>query len=122
MLQLQPAVTQPDGSVLPPTTHLTITPVTESVLPELVPALVEAADAVRGEPHVDALRAAEPLPPLDGALDSETAWALLQGFGIGGDAAGCPDRLAPLLAIIEALPAPVAERLLTELLARLVEP
>ena len=33
-----------------------------------------------------------------------------------------PDRLAPLLAVIQALPAPVAERLLTELLGRLVEP
>jgi glutamate/tyrosine decarboxylase-like PLP-dependent enzyme len=121
VLQLQPSVTQPDGSVLPPTTHLTITPVTESVLPELVPALVAAADAVRGMPHVDATELLGALPPLEGELDSETAWALLQGFGIGG-AGGLPDRLAPLLAVIEALPAPVAERLLTELLARLVEP
>ncbi len=122
VLQLQPSVTQPDGSVLPSTTHLTITPVTESVLPDLVPALVAAADAVRGEPHVDPSEALSLLPPLDGALDSATAWGLLQGFGIGGDGGGLPDRLAPLLAVIEALPAPVSERLLTELLARLVEP
>ncbi len=122
VLQLQPSVTQPDGSVLPSTTHLTITPVTESVLPELVPALVAAADAVRGEPHVDPDELLSALPPLDGGLDSDTAWALLQGFGIGGDGGGLPDRLAPLLAVIEALPAPIAERLLTELLARLVEP
>lgn len=122
VLQLQPSVAQPDGSVLPPTTHLTITPVTESVLPELVPALVAAADAVRGEPHVDASELLSGLPPLDGVLDSETAWALLQGFGIGADGGGLPDQLAPLLAVIEALPAPIAERLLTELLARLVEP
>jgi sphinganine-1-phosphate aldolase len=122
VLQLQPSVTQSDGSVLPPTTHLTITPVTESVLPELVPALVAAADAVRGEPHFDPGELLSLLPPLDGALDSETAWALLQGFGIGGDGGGLPEQLAPLLAVIEALPAPIAERLLTELLARLVEP
>jgi sphinganine-1-phosphate aldolase len=122
VLQLQPSVTQSDGSVLPPTTHLTITPVTEGVLPELVPALVAAADAVRGEPHVDAAPLLAALPPLEGGLDAETAWALLQGFGIGGATGGLPDQLAPLLAIIEALPAPIAERLLTELLARLVEP
>ena len=67
VLQLQPSVTQPDGSVLPSTTHLTITPVTESVLPDLVPALVAAADAVRGEPHVDPSEALSLLPPLDGA-------------------------------------------------------
>ena len=50
-----------------------------------------------------------------------TAAAILQGFGIGAGGA-LPDALAPLLAIIEATPAPLAERLLTELLARLVEP
>jgi sphinganine-1-phosphate aldolase len=122
VLQLQPSVTQSDGSVLPPTTHLTITPVTEGVLPDLVPAMVAAADAVRGEPHVDAAPLLAALPPLDADLDSETAWALLQGFGIGGDGGGLPAQLAPLLALIEMLPPPIAERLLTELLARLVEP
>ncbi|CAN5596597.1 aminotransferase class V-fold PLP-dependent enzyme [soil metagenome] len=127
VLQLQPGVTQPDGSVLPPTTHLTITPVTESGLGELVPALVAAADAVRGEPHVDPTPLLAALPPLDGPIDSDTAWALLQGFGIGVSTgstteSALPDRLAPLLALIEVLPAPLAERLLIELLARLVEP
>jgi glutamate/tyrosine decarboxylase-like PLP-dependent enzyme len=122
VLQLQPSMTQSDGSVLPPTTHLTITPVTESVLPDLVPALVAAADAVRGEPHVDPSELLSALPALDGGLDSATAWALLQGFGIGGADAGLPEQLAPLLAVIEMLPPPIAERLLIELLARLVEP
>lgn len=125
VLQLQPALVQTGGDALPPTTHLTITPVTERMLPELLPALATAADAVRGQPHVD------PRPLLAGipqqalstleTLDSDTAWALLQGFGIGAGGA-LPDRMAPLLALIEGLPAPVAERLLTELLARLVEP
>jgi len=114
-------MTQSDGSVLPPTTHLTVTPVTESVLGELVPALEAAAAAVRGEPHVDATPLLAALPPLDSPLDSEGAWALLQGFGVGGEG-GLPPRLAPLLAVIEALPAPIAERLLVELLGRLVEP
>jgi sphinganine-1-phosphate aldolase len=123
VLQLQPALAQPDGSELPATTHLTITPVTERTLPELLPALAAAADAVRGTPHVDArpLLGDLPLEAL-GMLDSETAWALLQGLGIGAGDSPLPDRMAPLLALMETLPAPVAERLLIELLARLVEP
>lgn len=117
VLQLQPGV-----AGMPATTHLTITPVTEAALPELLPALVAAADAVRGEPHVDPSAALAGLPPLETGLDSDTAWALLQGFGIGGAGGALPDRLAPLLALIEVLPPPLAERLLTELLARVVEP
>lgn len=121
VLQLQPALTQPDGSQLPPTTHLTITPVTERVLAELTAALVAGADAVRGVPHVDAAPLLAGLPALGPTLDADTAWALLSGFGIGGGAE-LPDAQAPLVALIEALPAPVAERLLIELLGRLVEP
>ncbi len=116
VLQLQPA-----SGDIPPTTHLTMTPVTESVLPELLGALRAGADAVRGVPHVDAAPLLASLPPLDGALDSDTAAAILQGFGIGAGGA-LPSALAPLLAIIEVTPPPLAERLLTELLARLVEP
>lgn len=131
ILQLQPSLAQADGTVLPPTTHLTITPVTEGTLPELLPALAAAAEAVRGVPHVDPTPLLGGLPALDGLLDgsidADTAWALLQGFGIGSAQAGAasgglPEQLAPLLALIEVLPAPLAERLLTELLARLVEP
>ena len=116
VLQLQPA-----AAGIPATTHLTITPVTERVLPELLAALAEGADAVRGIPHVDAVPLLGSLPPLTGPLDSDTAAAILLGFGIGGGDA-LPGQLAPLLAIIEATPPPLAERLLTELLARLVEP
>ena len=47
ILQTQPGLVQADGSHLPHTTHLTVTPVTASVLDELQPALVRAADAVR---------------------------------------------------------------------------
>lgn len=126
VLQPQPGSTQADGSRLPATTHLTVTPVTATVLAQLTAALVAAADDVRGEPAADARPLLAGLPPLDGPLDSATAAATLQGFGIGGGDTGSsgalPDRMAPLLALIEALPAPVAERLLVELLARLVEP
>jgi sphinganine-1-phosphate aldolase len=71
------------------------------------------------------------LPPLDddsGPLTAEEALELLQGLGIGGGAgadpggAALPEQMAPLLALIEALPSPVTEQLLVELLARLVEP
>ena len=135
-LQLQPGLTQADGSRLPHTAHLTVTPVTEAVLPELSVALVAAADAVRGQPRVDGDAIlgslAETLPggadALAGAsagLDSDTAAGLLGAFGLlgGPDAAGAlPERLAPVLALVEALPAPLTERLLIELLARVVEP
>jgi hypothetical protein len=53
VVQLQPASLQPDGSMLPSTAHLTITPVTEQVAEELVVAAAAAADAVRGLPHHD---------------------------------------------------------------------
>jgi sphinganine-1-phosphate aldolase len=114
-------VLQPASSGIPSTTHLTITPVTESVLPDLLGVLTTAADAERGIPHVDPTAALSQLPPLTGPLDSDTAAAILAGFGIGAGGA-LPDTLAPLLAIIEATLPPLAERLLTELLARLVEP
>jgi hypothetical protein len=122
LLQLQPSVTQPDGTVLPRTTHLTITPVTEGVLDDLTAALVAAAAEVRGVHPVTPADVLGSLPPLgDGVLDSERAFGLLTAMGLGAGG-GLPDRMAPLLAIMEALPAPVAEWLLTELLARLVEP
>ena len=135
-LQLQPGLAQADGTRLPHTTHLTVTPVTESVLPELSGALVAAADEVRGVRPVDggALLAglAERLPggaaalaAASDALDSDVAASLLSAFGLlGGDGSSgaLPDRLAPVLALVEALPGPLTERLLVELLARVVEP
>jgi glutamate/tyrosine decarboxylase-like PLP-dependent enzyme len=122
ILQQQPGLTQADGIRLPHTTHLTVTPVTEVGLDELVPALVAAADAVRGVPPVDAAQVLGALPDeLPERLDSDTAASLLAGIGLGGGGA-LPAQMAPLMALIEALPHPLTERLLTELLARAVEP
>lgn len=135
-LQLQPGLAQADGTRLPHTTHLTVTPVTESVVPALAAALVVAADEVRGVPQVDGVRlleglaaglpgGVEALVAASDGLDSDTAASLLAAFGLlGGDDAGgaLPDRLAPVLALVEALPGPLTERLLVELLARVVEP
>ena len=121
VLQQQPGLVQADGTRLPRTTHFTVTPVTETGLGELIPALVAAADDVRGMAPADpgsvlaALGGA--LPP---RLDSATAGALLAGIGLGGGGA-LPAEMAPLLALVEALPHEVAERLLVELLARTVE-
>ncbi|MGV8969355.1 MAG: pyridoxal phosphate-dependent decarboxylase family protein [Microbacteriaceae bacterium] len=136
VLQLQPGLMQSNGIYLPPTTHFTITPVTESVLAELSAALVAAAAEVRGIPAVRASDVFAALPeslvqgltaPDAPPLNADMAFGVLGAIGLapthasdGG--AGLPAQMAPLLALIEALPAPLTETLLTELLARLVEP
>lgn len=122
-LQLQPGLTQADGTVLPRTTHLTVTPVTASVLADLSAALVTAADEVRGVPPVSAEQVLAGLPEGLGSapLDAEGAFALLRGIGLVSERAGLPDRMAPFLALVEALPRPLTERLLTELVARTFE-
>lgn len=127
LLQLQPGLAQPDGPALPHTTHLTVTPVTEAVLPELSAALVAAADEVRGVAAVSpadvlgALPAGFALP--EGPIDSETALAILAGIGlVSSESGGLPDRMAPFLALVAALPAPLTERLLIELIGRALEP
>ncbi|GAA1764397.1 aminotransferase class V-fold PLP-dependent enzyme [Agromyces humatus] len=140
-LQLQPGLVQADGGRLPHTTHLTVTPVTEAVLPELTAALDDAAERVRGVPPVDGSAVAaglaaalpggagalEAAAAVGGGLDSDNAAALLRAAGLLGDA-GAPDggalpaQLAPVLALVEALPGALTERLLIELLARVVEP
>lgn len=121
LLQPQPGLAQDDGIRLPATTHLTITPVTERVLPELTAALVSSAEAVRGVPPAGAAELLGGLPMPAGELDSETAAAMLRMLGMG-EAGGALPPMAGLLALVEALPAPLTERLLIELLARLVEP
>ncbi|BDI23465.1 aminotransferase class V-fold PLP-dependent enzyme [Herbiconiux sp. L3-i23] len=106
LLQLQPGFAQDGGERLPATTHLTVTPVTESVLPELTAALVQAADSVRGLPAVDATDAMD-------ALGGDVA-AALDG--------PLPDQLAPLLALVEALPPEQVEGLLVRLIASVTTP
>lgn len=101
LLQLQPGFAQPGGPELPHTTHLTVTPVTESVLPELSAALVAAADAVRGVPRV---QPGEVLAALGGDPSSIVSGPL-------------PDRMAPLLSLVEGLPAEAVEGLLIQLIA-----
>lgn len=134
-LQMQPGLTQANGLHLPRTTHLTITPVTERMLDELSAALVTAADDVRGRAPANPRLAVQALR-LSGALSkpltASRAAALLARFGVGGsgDAASShassasplPAKMAPLMALVELLPAAVSERLLIEILARQVAP
>ena len=131
VLQLQPGLVQADGTRLPHTTHLTVTPVTEGRIDELEAALRGAADEARGVPPVDRAAVLAALPGevtgglASGAvpeLDSATAAHILNSIGLGGAGASLPDDQAPLLALVEALPRPLTERLLTELLARAVDP
>ncbi|MDR5698920.1 pyridoxal phosphate-dependent decarboxylase family protein [Agromyces aerolatus] len=161
-LQLQPGLRQKGGGPLPRTAHLTVTPVTDAVLDELVPALVRAADEVRGIPPVDGAVVLAALAGADGQLTDATGDVLgadllgpgpagagllgagLSGAGLSGAAAtlsadaaaellrsfgllasgggALPAQLAPVLALMETLPPELAEPLLIELLARVVEP
>jgi glutamate/tyrosine decarboxylase-like PLP-dependent enzyme len=100
LLQAQPAMAQPDGSVLPRTAHLTITAVTHTIVDELVEVLAGAADAVRGLP------AAGPDPSLAGRVLTE----------------GLPDELAGVMATLEALPGEVVHPLLIAVLAAAIDP
>lgn len=100
LLQAQPAMVQPDGSMLPRTVHLTVTAVTHRIVEELVEAMVGAADAVRGRP------AATPDPSLAGRVLTE----------------GLPDELAGVMATLEALPGEVVHPLLVAVLAAAIDP
>lgn len=122
-VQMQPGYRQPDGSWLERTTHLTITPVTESVLPELCTALERCADSVRGSHSLDSEQVLSALGidfagvPEPGALQQ-----VLGALGVSGEHGALPREMAPLLALVEALPRDISAQLLIDLLASLVAP
>lgn len=131
-IQHQPGLTQSNGVRIPHSAHLTITPVTERVSHEFITALGAAADHVRGKPRATATAALVALRMLgygeDRAPSPTAAWNILRLAGAvprprGASGKGSlPAKAAPLMALIEELPAPVSEALLTELLARISEP
>ncbi|MBE9940148.1 hypothetical protein G8C60_13555, partial [Cellulosimicrobium cellulans] len=104
----------------------------------LVAALGAGADAVRGagRPDVSGVLAALAggFAPGADAPTADEMWGALVGVlaaddgGPEGDddqgprASVLPDRLAPLMALTEVLPAPVAEQALVEIVARVSEP
>ncbi|RVW00964.1 pyridoxal phosphate-dependent decarboxylase family protein [Rhodococcus spongiicola] len=122
-LQPQPRHVQSDGTVLPRTTHLTITPVTEAVVDDLVASLTKAADRTRGVAGASAptefVAAAANIDPAN--LTSEISAGVLALAGLDPKV-GLDGPKADILALVEELPAPVAERLLIEFLARFLEP
>ena len=135
-LQAQPRYTQSDGTVLPASTHFTVTPVTAAVIDQLIEALRAGADAARGLPPAAAPEALAALAGAfaDGsmtvddvlALPSEAVEQALSGAGIDphtdpSGAAAALD-LPAIIAAIETLPRPVTARMLTEFLAAYANP
>ncbi|WP_222704381.1 pyridoxal phosphate-dependent decarboxylase family protein [Flaviflexus massiliensis] len=121
-IQHQPGYVQADGTILPRSVHLTITPVTEKLVPELTAALISAAHNVQGKkPHqATALGRIAGWIWKNGNRPSPSTCRFLLKFA--GSHERTPQKMAPLMAIIEALPAPVAEALVTEMLAMASEP
>lgn len=107
VLQGQPGLEQVDGSHLPRSTHLTVTPVTAGVLEPLRRAMVEAADEVRGR---------VPAGPGEGDVVPNPQ-QLARAARSGGEL-----DLTAVLALIEVLPREQSARLLTEFLAAFTEP
>lgn len=130
-LQLQPGYVQPDGSSLPATTHLTVTPVTERVVDDLARALVRGAEAARGLPPSPAPEALADLAAaittgavsLDDllSLPSETTAEFLRAAGIDPHGDGELDMPA-VVAAVAALPRSVTAKMLTEFLALYTNP
>ena len=116
---------------MPHSAHLTITPVTEQMLPELLTALRDAAAAVRGTPRASAGAAVAAMRLLgysnQRVPSPSAAWNILRLAGAApkqakpGSSQLLPKKMAALMALVEQLPSRVAEALLTELLARVSE-
>jgi len=100
LAQCQPAMTQPDGTVLPRTAHLTLTAVTGSVVAELADALAASADEVRGQ------SAPAPDPGLVARVLTD----------------GLPDDLAEVMATLEAMPGDVVRPALIQVLQAAIDP
>ncbi|WP_328889031.1 pyridoxal phosphate-dependent decarboxylase family protein [Streptomyces sp. NBC_00316] len=100
---------------LPPNLHLTLTPATVGQVDALLTDLTGALSAARALPPVTVDPGlAELAAGLDpSALGPEEVAAVLAFAGLGGDA-GLPARMAPVLVLLDALPGPLKERLLTE--------
>ncbi|MFJ3711821.1 MULTISPECIES: aminotransferase class V-fold PLP-dependent enzyme [unclassified Streptomyces] len=113
---------QPAFGSSPANLHLTVTAAVadEETVRQLLDALAKAVTAARelGPAEVDPeLAAAAGLLDADTLTPEEAALALtLAGVGADGE---LPARMAPVLAVLQALPPVLAERLLPELVGRL---
>jgi glutamate/tyrosine decarboxylase-like PLP-dependent enzyme len=116
---LQP---QPAFANSPANLHLTVTAAVadpdriDQLLAELAAAVPRAREV--GPPEVDPglIELARALDP--DALTAEEAGLALAAAGVGADGA-LPDRMAPVLAVLQALPPALTERLLPEVVSRL---
>ena len=111
VLQGQPALTQTDGTTLPRTTHLTLTPASAGVLAELVAALGSGADDVRGQGTGLAVAGGS------AGQDLPDPVALAQAARESGEL-----DLPAVLALIEVLPREQSARLLVDFLAAFTAP
>jgi glutamate/tyrosine decarboxylase-like PLP-dependent enzyme len=121
LLQPQPPFAQPGGH-LPATVHLTVTGATAARVPALLADLGDAAVAAaalpRPVPDPDLVAAAATIDPA--TLTVAEVEGLLDLAGVGGGK--LPERMAPVHALVAALPRPVAERLLAGVLGRIYRP
>ena len=121
LLQPQPPFDQPGGA-LPGTLHLTVTGATASRVQALLADLADAARAAAALPRPladpDLVAAAATIDPA--ALTVAEVEGLLELAGVGGGR--LPDRMAPVHALVAALPRPVAERLLAGVLGQVYRP
>ena len=121
LLQPQPPFDQPGGA-LPGTLHLTVTGATAGRVGALLADLADAARAAAALPRPRAdpelVAAAATLDPA--ALTVAEVEGLLEVAGVGGGR--LPARMAPVHALVAALPRPVAERLLAGVLGQVYRP
>ena len=122
LLQPQPPFTQPNGSVLPATLHLTVTAATTDRVPALLADLADAARAARAldppVPDPTLVAAAADLDPASLTVADVDGLLALAGL----DGGPLPTRMAPVHALVAALPRPLAERLLAGVLDRVYRP
>lgn len=129
-LQIQPAVRH-----VPTTAHATITASAAGKMPELLAVIRESVAAAREvgrvTPDAALIAAAGQIDVAE--LTEEQVGFLLDMAGVGhggsgdgsagdGGAGGLPERMAPVHALVEALPGPLAERLLAGVLSRQLTP
>lgn len=100
LVQAQPGLQQRDGTHLPRSAHLTLTPVTATIVPQFLEALTASANQVRGR--------SAPAP--DPALVERVADH------------GLPDHLAEVMSTLEAMDKAQAPSALISLLAAVIDP
>lgn len=106
---------------LPPNLHLTLTPATVDRVDALLGDLTASVAAARAaEPVVVDPALAEMAATLDpDILTPEDVAGFLALAGLGDGEEGLPARMAPVLALLDALPPRLKERLLTEFIGSL---